>query len=116
MELYCVRALACMFFGLGMDIWAQIGRGKSEQAEGDRLWAPTGPPGLLDGMGGGDRPKYIMCNYSICLVWENGILSIRLQFTPLCFRHKEKLQTLKKGHNSKYGDLKISDYSRVVRY
>ena len=28
--------------------------------------------------------------------------------------HAIVLQTLQKGHNSKYGDLKISDYSRVV--
>ena len=33
--------------------------------------------------GGDDRPKNIIRNCSIFLVWENGILSIRLQFTPL---------------------------------
>ena len=78
------------------------------------LYNLAGMSGSRWGWGGGDRPKYIICNCSIFLVRENSILSIRLQFMPLCFRLKEKLQTLKKGHNSKYSDIKISDYSRVV--
>ena len=78
----------------------------TEGGVGERGGCVWGGGGGGEGGGGegGEICNAMQC--SISLVWENGI---RFKFTPLRFRLKEKLQTLKKGHNLRYSILKNSD-------
>ena len=60
----------------------------------DKVPQPVLPGELYNLVGvlgspGGNRPKYIIPDCRFFLDWENGILLIRLQFMPLCFRLKE---------------------------